>query len=125
MLPAVRSSFEPRTAPVGGGSISTGQFMNEEIRPPEPLDSEGDWVADSWIQDAIEKHEGSLLRYAQHFVHDLETARDVVQDTFLQLCRKPDEELRSRVAPWLFTVCRNRAIDICLLYTSPSPRDRG
>lgn len=87
--------------------------MNEEIRPPEPLDSEGDWVADSWIQDAIEKHEGSLLRYAQHFVHDLETARDVVQDTFLQLCRKPDEELRSRVAPWLFTVCRNRAIDIC------------
>lgn len=86
--------------------------MNDEIRPPEPEGSDG-WVPENWIQCAIEQHEGSLLRYAQHFVHDLETARDVVQDTFLQLCRQPNEELRPRLAQWLFTVCRNRAIDIC------------
>jgi len=66
-----------------------------------------------WVISAIEEHEGSLLRYANHFVHDLETARDVVQDTFLQLCRNPKEELRPRLAQWLFTVCRNRAIDVC------------
>jgi RNA polymerase sigma-70 factor (ECF subfamily) len=70
-------------------------------------------VPENWIQCAIEEHEGSLLRYAQHFVRDLETARDVVQDTFLQLCRQPDEKLRPRLAQWLFTVCRNRAIDVC------------
>lgn len=96
--------------------------MNDEIRPTEPGGSDGplnstpgggDWATESWIQCAIEAHEGSLLRYAQHFVHDLETARDVVQDTFLQLCRQNNEELRHRVAQWLFTVCRNRAIDVC------------
>lgn len=96
--------------------------MNDEIRPADPessvgalnsMPAGGDWVTESWIQSAIEQHEGSLLRYAQHFVHDLETARDVVQDTFLQLCRQDNEELRHRVAQWLFTVCRNRAIDIC------------
>jgi RNA polymerase sigma-70 factor (ECF subfamily) len=86
--------------------------MNDEIRPTEPGGSDGR-VPENWIQCAIEMHEGSLLRYAQHFVHDLETARDVVQDTFLQLCRQPDEELRPRLAQWLFTVCRNRAIDVC------------
>ncbi len=96
--------------------------MNDEIGPAElessggPLKSTptgGDWATESWIQCAIEQHEGSLLRYAQHFVHDLETARDVVQDTFLQLCRQNNDELRLRVAQWLFTVCRNRAIDVC------------
>ncbi|MDG1873358.1 MAG: sigma-70 family RNA polymerase sigma factor [Mariniblastus sp.] len=92
--------------------------MNEEIRPAVPEGSEGDdgashqWTQD-WIKNAIDEHEASLLRYANHFVHDLETARDIVQDTFLQLCRHPNEELRPRLAQWLFTVCRNRAIDVC------------
>ena len=94
--------------------------MNDEIRSAEATSaatdsepSDSDWTTEAWIKSAIEQHEGPLLRYAQHFVHDLETARDVVQDTFLQLCRKPDEELRPRIAQWLFTVCRNRAIDVC------------
>jgi len=101
----------------------TEQFMNNELRSARVNDSKSkvldaesdpaDWATETWIKCAIEQHEGPLLRYAQHFVHDLETARDVVQDTFLQLCRKPDEELRPRLAQWLFTVCRNRAIDIC------------
>ena len=87
--------------------------MNDENRPDGPSGADGSWAAESWIKCAIEKHEGSLLRYAQHFVHDVETARDVVQDTFLQLCRNPNEELKPRLAQWLFTVCRNRAIDVC------------
>jgi RNA polymerase sigma factor (sigma-70 family) len=95
------------------GDIPPEQFMNDEIRQAVPEGPVGDWAPECWIKCAIEEHEGSLLRYAQHFVHDLETARDVVQDTFLQLCRKPDEELRPRLAQWLFTVCRNRAIDVC------------
>lgn len=87
--------------------------MNDDAKPAEPEDSVGTRELASWVQRAIEEHEGSLLRYARHFVHDLETARDVVQDTFLQLCRRPDEELRPRLTQWLFTVCRNRAIDVC------------
>jgi len=87
--------------------------MNDEIRSALAPGSVGTGGTEEWVISAIQEHEGSLLRYANHFVHDLETARDVVQDTFLQLCRNPNEELRPRLAQWLFTVCRNRAIDIC------------
>ena len=87
--------------------------MNDEVRPALVPGSIGTGGTEEWVNSAIQEHEGSLLRYASHFVHDLETARDVVQDTFLQLCRNPNEELRPRLAQWLFTVCRNRAIDIC------------
>ena len=71
------------------------------------------------IQRALMQHQGSLVRYAQHFVGDLDRARDVVQDTFLKLCSQPatdsifDDE--RHLTKWLYRVC--------LLYTSPSPRD--
>lgn len=87
--------------------------MNDETRPGLAEGASSGLPPEDWIQSAIEEHEGALLRYANHFVHDLETSRDVVQDTFLQLCRNSNEEIRSRLAQWLFTVCRNRAIDVC------------
>jgi len=64
-----------------------------------------------WITDVMRRHEGSLLRYAQGLVHDSETARDLVQDCFLGLCSQDRRRLDGNVAQWLFTVCRNRAID--------------
>ncbi len=90
-------------------------FMNDDVgsNGSNGLAPREDRVHPPWIRNAIQRHESSLLRYAQHFVHNLETARDIVQDTFLQLCRHPDDDIESRVAQWLFTVCRNRAIDIC------------
>lgn len=72
-----------------------------------------DSASQSWIDAAIEQYEDPLLRYAQHFVFDLETARDVVQDTFMKLCKQSEDEMRPKLAKWLFTVCRNRAIDLC------------
>lgn len=88
--------------------------MNEQSGSPDQngVVPEG-WSSPSWVHCAIEQHESALLRYAQHFVHDIETAQDVVQDTFLQLCRQTDDKVQGHVAQWLFTVCRNRAIDIC------------
>jgi len=68
--------------------------------------------SDNWIEDAIKSHENPLLRYAQHFVRDPDRARDIVQDTFLQLCRSATNELKQRMPQWLYTVCRNRAVDI-------------
>jgi RNA polymerase sigma-70 factor (ECF subfamily) len=70
-------------------------------------------ASQAWIDAAIEQYEGPLLRYAQHFVFDLESARDVVQDTFMKLCKQSEPEIRPRLAKWLYTVCRNRAIDVC------------
>ena len=35
-----------------------------------------------------------------------------MQDTFLRLCSRQREEIGGRLAEWLFTVCRNRALDV-------------
>src|SRR5262245_13996336 len=65
-----------------------------------------------WLQEALEKFEAPLLRYAASLTGDVEAARDVVQDTFLRLCAQSCESVRDRIGPWLFTVCRNRALDV-------------
>jgi RNA polymerase sigma-70 factor (ECF subfamily) len=39
-------------------------------------------------------------------------ARDVVQETFLRLCREPAIAREAHIAEWLFTVCRNYALDL-------------
>ncbi len=47
-------------------------------------------------------------------VGDLESARDVVQETFIRFAReeRPDlDENPRHLEAWLFTVCRNRALD--------------
>ena len=65
-----------------------------------------------WIRSALDRYEGELVRYAQRLTGDAERARDVVQETFLRLCRQNQKELDGHVAKWLFAVCRNQAIDV-------------
>ena len=65
-----------------------------------------------WILDALARHEGSLIAYAARITGDVDRARDVVQETFLRLCRQERGELDGHVTQWLFTVCRNRALDV-------------
>jgi DNA-directed RNA polymerase specialized sigma24 family protein len=66
----------------------------------------------AWIAAAVERYELPLSRYASRFVRDPDQARDVVQDTFLRLCRQDQHTLDGNLAPWLYAVCRNRAVDI-------------
>ncbi len=65
-----------------------------------------------WIRTAVARFEGPLTLYAARLLGDADRARDVVQDTFLKLCRQDAREIRDRLAEWLFTVCRNRALDV-------------
>jgi RNA polymerase sigma-70 factor (ECF subfamily) len=65
-----------------------------------------------WIRAALDEHERPLVRYAQRLTGDLERARDIVQDTFLKLCRRGADELDGHLAEWLYTVCRNKALDV-------------
>jgi RNA polymerase sigma factor (sigma-70 family) len=65
-----------------------------------------------WIRSVIDQYQGRLIRFAVRITGDVETARDVVQDTFLRLCRQDLAKTRDHLAPWLFRVCRNRALDI-------------
>src|SRR3954467_2794027 len=84
----------------------------------------------------LDRYERPLVRYAQSVVGDLESARDVVQDTFIRLAQEmskvhpssphaesaPADDAKvvpmpgawtadaKHVEAWLFTVCRHRAI---------------
>ena len=67
----------------------------------------------AWLQKAMDDHEGALLRYAQRIIGDADRGRDVVQDTFLRLMESGRDLEGGRLAQWLFTVCRNRCLDVC------------
>lgn len=66
-----------------------------------------------WIHAMLERYEKPLVRYAAQLLDgDIDLARDAVQDTFLRLCREERAEVESRIAAWLYTVCRNRVFDM-------------
>ena len=67
---------------------------------------------EEFVEQALAEFEGPLIGYAVGIVHDLERARDVVQDTFIRLYQQDREKVSRGLKTWLFTVCRNRALDI-------------
>jgi len=68
---------------------------------------------DAFVRTAVERHQAPLLRYATRLLRgDVERARDVVQDTFVRLMAQPPSEVGDHLAEWLFTVCRNRSLDV-------------
>ncbi|MBK7874292.1 MAG: sigma-70 family RNA polymerase sigma factor [Planctomycetes bacterium] len=64
-----------------------------------------------WIQEALRRYEPRLLLYAAKVCGRTERARDVVQETFLELCAAKRDAVEGHLAAWLFTVCRNKAFD--------------
>lgn len=67
---------------------------------------------EQFIRQALADYESPLIGYAASILHDLDRARDVVQDTFIRLCQQDPDKLRENVKTWLFTVCRNRSLDV-------------
>ncbi|MGZ5005010.1 MAG: RNA polymerase sigma factor [Chthoniobacterales bacterium] len=63
--------------------------------------------------ELLRRFELPLLQYASRIIGDRERARDVVQETFVELQRGQREQLDHAPAKWLFTVCRNRALNVC------------
>ena len=66
----------------------------------------------AWVHELLAEYEQPLTQYAARLTGNLEAARDVVQETFLRLCRLEPGSIDGRVAAWLYTVCRNRALDV-------------
>lgn len=65
------------------------------------------------VQRALKEYEGGLIGYAASILHDVERARDVVQDTFVKLYQQEPGKVAERaLKSWLFTVCRNRSFDV-------------
>ena len=68
---------------------------------------------ETWVRDAVDRFEGPLILYAGRLLaSDRERARDVVQETFLRLCDQDRQQVQTYLAQWLFTVCRNLALNV-------------
>jgi RNA polymerase sigma-70 factor (ECF subfamily) len=65
----------------------------------------------AWVLEVLREYERPLLRYAAAIAGE-GRAPDVVQDTFLRLCTEAPMGVEGRVAAWLFTVCKNRALEL-------------
>ena len=87
----------------GVGKVGDGKQL---VKPMGPREFE------AFIEQAVNDHESALIGYARTYLHDLERARDVVQDTFIRLCKQDPEKVREFLKTWLFTVCRNRCLDV-------------
>lgn len=83
---------------------------NDPAMPAESSSTDDDRAA--WVRAAVERFEGPLVRYARRLTGDLEIAREVAQDTFLKLWKADRVQIDGRLAEWLYTVCRNRALDV-------------
>jgi RNA polymerase sigma factor (sigma-70 family) len=79
----------------------------------EPMETtEAAIPRERFVEDAIDQYQSQLIGYATTLLHDVDRARDVVQDTFIRLCNQEPEDVAEHLKTWLFTVCRNRAFDI-------------
>lgn len=67
---------------------------------------------ETWVRAALERYERPLLLYALRITRNAELARDVVQDTFLRLCKADPDRVNEHLAAWLYSVCRNRALSL-------------
>ncbi len=88
--------------------------MNAERKKQPENPGMRDEVSDDrqqWIRSLVERHGSPLTRYARTFTGDMESARDAVQETFLRLCREDAAKIADHCKPWLYKVCRSRALD--------------
>ena len=65
------------------------------------------------FEQILHRFEIPLLQYARRITGDREQARDVVQETFIKFQRNGALRREDQPATWLFTVCRNAALNVC------------
>lgn len=84
-------------------SVNTAKPAGKTSSPPN---------REKFIEQALTDYESPLIGYASTILNDIDRARDVVQDTFIRLCQQEIPKVESNLKSWLFTVCRNRALDV-------------
>lgn len=65
------------------------------------------------MQTLMRRFEIPLLQFATRITGDRERAKDVVQETFVKFQRNGALSHEAEPATWLFTVCRNGALNVC------------
>ena len=79
---------------------------------PDPMRS-GRTAKRQKFEEIFNRFEIPLLQYARRITGDREQARDVVQETFVKFQRNGALRREDEPATWLFTVCRNAALNVC------------
>src|ERR1051326_3255285 len=64
------------------------------------------------VEELLRRFEVPLLQYAMRITGNNERARDVVQETFIKFQRN-GSVAPEKAGTWLFTVCRNGALNVC------------
>jgi RNA polymerase sigma-70 factor (ECF subfamily) len=64
------------------------------------------------FEEILQRFEIPLLQYAVRITGDRERARDVVQETFVKFQRNGAINRADEPTTWLFTVCRNAALNV-------------
>jgi RNA polymerase sigma-70 factor (ECF subfamily) len=80
------------------------------MREPETDESK---VASKQLEELLRRFEVPLLQFATRITGDRERARDVVQETFVKYQRNGASLNHPEPATWLFTFCRNGALNVC------------
>jgi RNA polymerase sigma factor (sigma-70 family) len=65
------------------------------------------------FEEIVHRFEMPLLQYARRITGDREQAKDVVQETFVKFQLNGALRSEDEPATWLFTVCRNAALNVC------------
>lgn len=87
--------------------------MKDSRMPPTAAAHLAEQSPDALVESALREFEGPLTGYVAGLLNgDWERARDVVQDTFLKLHQQDPTAVEGRLKSWLYTVARNRSIDI-------------
>lgn len=85
-----------------------------------------------WITATVSRFEKPLFVYVRGLLGRTGREADIVQEAFLELCRADRADVEPKLAPWLFTVARRRALDhlrkdkrMTLLTTDPPSAARS
>lgn len=91
-------------------------FMPSAVSSENPLicdeTSTMPYTRERFIEQALLDFESPLIAFAARLLQDPDRARDVVQDTFIRLCQQDISKVEHHLKSWLFTVCRNRSLDL-------------
>lgn len=66
---------------------------------------------DEWFDETIKTYQSKLIAYASRILGDSERSKDTVQDAFVRLYQMDSSKVRDHVAPWLYRVVRNLALN--------------
>jgi len=106
-------AMENQTVAHGAMNLAFREKIPQDVRHVPVMPGEHDLMSEphDLFLETLQRYERPLIRYAHGYTGDLEDARDIVQDVFVKLSQNLATLDHERLAPWLFTVCRNRALD--------------